>query len=630
MRNLSIRYKFLLVIGTLVTISILAYLLLATMLFNEDKKAYVYEGGSTLAETIAAEAETGLISVIRTIQIAGMMIADQAADKAVAQSRIETLFSSDTNLIDLRVFKTKIDGSEPVEILYVKKLDRLKPTEITGDYLAKLLAGNPIQFPAVIQKKILLNSNSAPGGPPLLQVALAEDYSIPDTIYVLVANLRQDRRINLFARSRIYNSFLMDKNGNILVHADIARDGTPRNLSQSAVFQAVTGQKIRNGVREYVDENGKALIAAFATMELSDLVVVSEITVDKAYEASRNLMKRSAAFAVLILCFSLIVSITFTNRLTVSLRMLFQATARIAKGDFLIQTNISSKDEIGALADSFNLMTGEIQRLLIETAEKARIEKELETANIVQSNFFPVNHLKYGPYEIAAYFKSASECGGDWWGSIELDNELVILIGDATGHGVPAALITAAAHSCATAIKKFSTKIEKNILTPVNVMELLNASVYSAGRGKIKMTFFVAFINTKTGNVRYVNASHEMPIVARLAVGSSEKTASKAEIDSLSGKPDNCLGQEADSIYHEHTYKLRRSDCLVWFTDGLTEGRNLADDEYGDRRLSRLCAKISSKPPKEVLKDILTTTTDFYEGRPLEDDYTLVVMKVRS
>ena len=59
---------------------------------------------------------------------------------------------------------------------------------------------------------------------------------------------------------------------------------------------------------------------------------------------------------------------------------------------------------------------------------KARMEKELETAQIVQDNFFPVDYMTIDDYEVAAHFKPASECGGDWWGSIQIEDKLVIIL----------------------------------------------------------------------------------------------------------------------------------------------------------------------------------------------------------
>jgi phosphoserine phosphatase RsbU/P len=256
------------------------------------------------------------------------------------------------------------------------------------------------------------------------------------------------------------------------------------------------------------------------------------------------------------------------------------------------------------------------------------MEKELETAQLVQDNFFPMNYMVIGDIEVAAYFKPASECGGDWWGSIELGNELVILIGDATGHGVPAALITAAAHSCTTTLAWLAQKQKNIVLSPTSIMENLNAAVYFAGRGKVKMTFFVAMINLSTGAVRYANAAHDMPLVYHEPPGpAGENRQSNDQFEALLGKPDFCLGQDIGNKFREHVFSLDAGDSLLFFTDGLLECKNPDQEEYGERRLLRCLRAGSCQSATEMRDQLLQNALDFYAGAPQDDDITVVVVK---
>ena len=142
------------------------------------------------------------------------------------------------------------------------------------------------------------------------------------------------------------------------------------------------------------------------------------------------------------------------------LNTLFTATQRIAEGNFETKVEIPSSDEIGALSDSFNFMSDEITRFMGEMKEKARLENEVKVAQLVQSSFFPNDDITIGPVDISAFYQPASECGGDWWGYVEDENVLVLIIADATGHGVPAALLTATANCSINTIKLFSKDIQ--------------------------------------------------------------------------------------------------------------------------------------------------------------------------
>ncbi len=105
---------------------------------------------------------------------------------------------------------------------------------------------------------------------------------------------------------------------------------------------------------------------------------------------------------------------------------------------------------------NFNIMAAEVSRLLDQTAEKARMESELQTAKTVQETLFPETRAKIGPLAIAGYYEPASECGGDWWHYCQIGNKIFLWIGDATGHGAPAALITSAAKSASTIIERLN------------------------------------------------------------------------------------------------------------------------------------------------------------------------------
>ena len=128
---------------------------------------------------------------------------------------------------------------------------------------------------------------------------------------------------------------------------------------------------------------------------------------------------------------------------------------KLSDGDFKSEVSINSGDELENLGASFNFMTSKIDSFMSEMVEKGRMESELATAQAVQSSLFPDAHIKNEKTEIAGHYESASECGGDWWGCKFVDDKLYFFVGDATGHGVPAALLTATVSSCCNSIIKY-------------------------------------------------------------------------------------------------------------------------------------------------------------------------------
>src|SRR5690606_15173135 len=106
-------------------------------------------------------------------------------------------------------------------------------------------------------------------------------------------------------------------------------------------------------------------------------------------------------------------------------------------GNFDLRLASASQDEIGALSQSFNVMSEKIRGLIQESMEKVRMEGELAIASTVQQTLIPPPDFKNENLEIRSHYQSASECGGDWWGFFGVGDRVAVFIADATGHGLP-------------------------------------------------------------------------------------------------------------------------------------------------------------------------------------------------
>ena len=268
-------------------------------------------------------------------------------------------------------------------------------------------------------------------------------------------------------------------------------------------------------------------------------------------------------------------------------------------------------------------------KLLKETADKARMEKELETAHHVQETMFPDSELKTGNVEIQSYYTPAGECGGDWWGYIKLPKgKLLVAMGDATGHGVPAAMITATAKATFSVLDAVGRGAPKLFTQPRLVLHFLNKSVYESSHGAVLMTFFVAVIDTNTGEMTYASASHD-PIFTYKMPSDADPSSKgdKNNLDVLECEPGPRLGQSADSAYTQATGKLDPGDLIYFYTDGLPEGKNPEQEEYGDRRFLRMLAKPAHKSCAEVRDGIIEQFHEWVQDEPLHDDVTLAILK---
>ncbi|MCB0357928.1 MAG: SpoIIE family protein phosphatase, partial [Bdellovibrionales bacterium] len=316
-----------------------------------------------------------------------------------------------------------------------------------------------------------------------------------------------------------------------------------------------------------------------------------------------------------IICVALLLSVITSISLTSTIAKLMSATEEIGKGNFVIDLDVRSSDEFGELGKRFKAMAEKVSSLLKATAEQARMENELEMVRIVQENLLPKANLEVGPFKIVSHFEPASECGGDWFYYSEVDGKVYLWIGDATGHGAPAAIITGAAKSAAAIIEASPG------ITPGQALEVMNHALNSTAHGTILMTFFLAIVDPETGLVTYANASHEFPYV----IPNKADLKKKDLIPLCETKPGKRLGEEQGSTYEEGQYQLESGDSILFYTDGIIDLQNENGEEMGERNFIKSIIASSNKSPHIAGRvDAFKKTIAEYRGHAvLIDDVTL-------
>ena len=309
--------------------------------------------------------------------------------------------------------------------------------------------------------------------------------------------------------------------------------------SREKILVMLFFQKALTGSKRIVDEAGRIYLLTFSTIEDLGLKIVSLIEYKEAFRAITFLIQMSGIFAVFIICIGVISSILGAKTLTQPVQALMEGTVAVGHGDFSTKVEVKSQDELGVLGDSFNYMQGEILKYMDEVKEKTRMEGELAVAQLVQNSFFPNQSFENNLLQIAGSYQSASECGGDWWGFSEINDKTIVFIGDATGHGVPAALITATAYTSVNIIEDLSRSNPEISLSPDKILEQMNHAVYKMG-GQILMTFFVGVIDHRSKMLTYSNASHNPPFLLTNNAGGSP---TKEDIMPLDGNPGYRLGR---------------------------------------------------------------------------------------
>jgi serine phosphatase RsbU (regulator of sigma subunit) len=328
---------------------------------------------------------------------------------------------------------------------------------------------------------------------------------------------------------------------------------------------------------------------------------------------------RTAGVGAIFVLLGTLLAILQGLRISKPIKVLAWRADQIARGDLESRVEVTSTDEIGLLGENFNYMADQLVVLLRQTAEKATLEKELEVARTIQETLVPPNDtFDRGFLKLAGYFQPASQCGGDWWTMHDLKNDKVlVVIGDVTGHGVPSAMITAAAKAACDVARA----VTGDDVSTTQLLEIMNRAIFESAKRKFVMTCFASIVDPKARTITYANAGHNFPYLYRVGADG------KGDFGSLMTRG-NRLGDLQESKYTSKTTELLPGDVLVWYTDGIVECENEAGEEFGEKRFRSAIRKAAALDPAEMREAVVGASYQFFGERPRKDDITMVFARV--
>jgi len=249
-----------------------------------------------------------------------------------------------------------------------------------------------------------------------------------------------------------------------------------------------------------------------------------------------------------------------------------------------------------------------------ETAEREVIRRELAIAREVQQRLFPQSCPQIPGLDYCGACRPAREVGGDYYDFLELPRQnLGIAIGDISGKGVPASLLMASLQAGlrGQTIAAFTT-VDR-------LMENINHLIYAATPSNRYATLFYGQYDPDLRRLTYANAGHNPPIVLR------QCSACESFQLEVGGPP---VGLLPHSKYESAYVDLQPGDVLLFFTDGISEAMNAADEEWGECRLIEAAAKLMDSRPTHMMQELFHAADAFTAGAPQHDDMTIVVARV--
>ncbi|MCK6619506.1 MAG: SpoIIE family protein phosphatase [Calditrichaceae bacterium] len=281
------------------------------------------------------------------------------------------------------------------------------------------------------------------------------------------------------------------------------------------------------------------------------------------------------------------------------------------------EIDIDASDEVGEIAQAFSEVTNKFREAQISVIEQQRMQKELQVAQEIQQMLLPDDFPDVVGYDIASYYQSAKEVGGDLFDFMEIDDQSIgICVADVSGKGVPGSLVM-------TMIRTSLRLESRGNDNAADIMTRVNAFVTDDIRKGMFVTMLYVILDSRERMVSFASAGHNPMILYR---GKSKETYYLNPSGFPVGitLPDIRLFGEkiqADRI------RLHPDDIFILYTDGVTEAMNPQRDLYGEERFLAAIRKYGHLDVEEFVRSIKEDILAFTGGFEQNDDITLVAIK---
>ncbi len=250
-----------------------------------------------------------------------------------------------------------------------------------------------------------------------------------------------------------------------------------------------------------------------------------------------------------------------------------------------------------------------------EANEKKRLDHDLQIARDIQRILLPSEAPATEGFQIAGINIPARQVSGDYFDYIQVEaDRLGVVIADVSGKGVPASLIMAICRSALRAEARGS-------LSPADVLRKVNRQLYPDIKEDMFISMAYVILDRKNSSLTLSRGGHDAPLLYRAATG---------EVTTLK-PPGMALGIDSGSVFDrvaaDVSVPLAPGDCLILYTDGITEALDAKGDEFGPERMVRSVQASAPAGAQEVIARLTADVRAFAGGHPQNDDITLIVVR---
>lgn len=339
--------KLLIIISTIILLSLSSIIYITTTLFKEDNKLRIKENNIVLTEILALKVESDLMNAIKNLRLI-------AEDFRKEEGEIQKAIQSEEDVITIGIYR-KVDNSLQA-LHYAANEDNLGSTT-TRESVDEITKNNKENYLKSFGGSIILY-NSSPGFKfPVLGISFPYE-RLNDENTILLAHIKLEPLLSAFRHVGITTNFLVDDDGNVLAHGDSDEVIRRANYRDLGIIQSMMKSKVDNEERRYLNKrDGKYYLGSFKKLGFTGGGVVSTVLEEKAFEEVNNIQRRNIYIMIIVLSAAVLIVFIFAKTITKPVLSLVDASHEIEKGNYQTNLEVTSKDEIGILTQSFNSMS---------------------------------------------------------------------------------------------------------------------------------------------------------------------------------------------------------------------------------------------------------------------------------
>ncbi len=335
---------------------------------------------------------------------------------------------------------------------------------------------------------------------------------------------------------------------------------------------------------------------------------VSEADFSKSIAIYLNFFLLSIVFATLFI----MIFISIRYLIVRNLRKVNDSLSLITDGKLDTVVDVRSSKEFIALSDDINTTVDTLKHYIAEA--NARIDTELKYAREIQSSALPSVFPDRKEIDLYALMNPAREVGGDFYDFYFIDpNRLAFMAADVSGKGIPASLFMMRAK---TILKTYA----ENSLGIADIFTNVNYQLCEGNDATMFVTAWMGILDLRTGELQYVNAGHNRPLIRRKG----------GSFEFLQGSAGFVLAGMEGIVYKQQTLTMEPGDEIFLYTDGVVEATNAEMQLYGDERLRDCLNEHAGEDAKTLCESVRKDVDQFYDGAPQFDDITELSMKFIS